>query len=310
MKNVKVAVIQATPIIFNIAATIDKSLNLISAASEQGAELVVFPESFIPGYPRGMTFGAVVGKREDSGRQLYQRYWENSIEEKDEYFHALAVAAKKSGIYLAMGATERDSINGSLYCSYLYFAPDGTYLGKHRKIKPTGTERIVWAEGSGDTLTVIDSDAGKFGGLICWENYMPLARYALYQKGIEIYLAPTADARDSWQSTLRHIALESRSYVLGCNQYVSEKDYPDFLRKDAAKGEDLHCRGGSVIISPLGETLAGPVYNEEKILFAELEKEEIVKSKMDFDVVGHYARHDIFNFEAIDQPEIIIHRKK
>jgi nitrilase len=209
-----------------------------------------------------------------------------------------------------MGATERDTTNSSLYCSYFYFAPDGTYLGKHRKIKPTGTERIVWAEGSGDTLTVIDSEVGVFGGLICWENYMPLARYAFYRKGIEIYLAPTADARNEWQATMQHIALESRCFVIGCNQFITANDYPEYIKKEVEDVNDLHCRGGSVVYSPLGKPLAGPVFDKEALIIADIEKEAIIRAKMDFDVAGHYARDDIFQYEAKNQPAVIKHRIK
>ncbi|MCX7706943.1 MAG: carbon-nitrogen hydrolase family protein, partial [Anaerolineae bacterium] len=169
-------------------------------------------------------------------------------------------------------------------------------LGKHRKLKPTAAERLIWGEGDGSTLTVLDTAFGKVGGLICWENYMPLARMALYARGVEIYLAPTADARDTWQATLRHIACEGRCFVLGCNQHVTKAMYPTDLPgiEELASQPEVMCRGGSAIISPLGEVLAGPLYDQEGILYADLDLGEVVRGKFDFDVVGHYARPDVF----------------
>jgi nitrilase len=197
---------------------------------------------------------------------------------------------------LAIGVIERQG--GTLYCTLLYFGPDGRLLGKHRKLKPTGAERLIWGEGDGSTLTVLDTEIGKIGGLICWENYMPLARMAMYQKGVEIYLAPTADSRDTWQATLRHIACEGRCFVLGCNQYVTKNMYPAELQPELADQSEVMCRGGSAIISPLGEVLAGPMYDQEGILYAELNLDEVAQGKYDLDVVGHYNRPDIFEFNV------------
>jgi nitrilase len=177
-------------------------------------------------------------------------------------------------------------------------------MGKHRKLKPTGAERLIWGEGDGSTLPVFETVIGRIGGLICWENYMPMARMALYSKGVEIYLAPTADARETWQATMRHIACEGRCFVLSCNQYMTKQMYPD----DLAVGDELNdqpdvmCRGGSVIIGPLGDVLAGPLYDEEGILYAELAREEIIRGKVDFDVVGHYARPDVFQLIVNEKP--------
>jgi len=176
--------------------------------------------------------------------------------------------------------------------------PNGDLLGKHRKLKPTGSERLIWGEGDGRTLTVIETPLGKIGGLICWENYMPLARMAMYQKGVQIYLAPTADARDTWLATLRHIACEGRCFVLGCNQYVTKEMYPADLQQELAGQPEVMCRGGSAIVSPLGEVLAGPLYDREEILWAELNLAEVVQGKYDFDVAGHYHRPDVFQFNV------------
>jgi len=187
----------------------------------------------------------------------------------------------------------------------LYFDPEGKLVGKHRKLKPTAAERLIWGEGDGSTLTVICADFGKIGGLICWENYMPLARMAMYSKGIEIYLAPTADTRDSWQATLRHIALEGRCFVLGCNQFVTKSMYPADLVgiEDLEKLPENLCRGGSAIISPLGEVLAGPLFDEEGILYADLDLGDVARGKLDFDVTGHYARPDVFELIVDERPK-------
>jgi nitrilase len=212
---------------------------------------------------------------------------------------------REAGVTLAMGIIERDSQfgGGTLYCTLLYLGPDGRVIGKHRKLKPTGAERLIWGEGDGSTLTVLETPLGRIGGLICWENYMPLARMALYGKGVEIYLAPTADARETWQATLTHIACEGRCFVLGCNQFVRREMYPaDLQEMDELKEQpEVMCRGGSAIISPLGEVMAGPLTDGEGMLFAKLDRGEIVRSKVDFDVVGHYARPDVFQLTVNEE---------
>ncbi len=303
---VKAAVIQAAPILFDRAATVDRACQLIAEAAAQGAQLLLFPEAFIPAYPRGLSFGTVVGSRSPQGRFTWQRYWANAVDVPSPATEALGAAARAAGVYLAMGVIERDShfSRGTLYCTLLYFGPEGTLLGKHRKLKPTAAERLIWGEGDGSTLTVLDTELGQIGGLICWENYMPLARMALYGKGVELYLAPTADQRDSWQATLRHIACEGRCFVLGCNQYVTKEMYPSDLAglEDLATQPEVLCRGGSAIISPLGEVLAGPLYDQEGILYADLDLAEVARSKLDFDVVGHYARPDVFQLIVNEKP--------
>jgi nitrilase len=214
----------------------------------------------------------------------------------------LGQAAHEAGIYLVMGVVEQDG--GTLYCTTLYFGPDGSLLGMHRKLKPTASERLIWGEGDGSTLTVLETEFGVIGGLICWENYMPLARMAMYRKGVEIYLAPTADSRDTWQATLRHIACEGRCFVLGCNQFVTKDMYPADLPgiEELANQPEVMCRGGSAIIGPLGDVIAGPLYGEEGILYADLDLTEVARGKFDFDVVGHYARPDVFQFWVNEKP--------
>ena len=197
---------------------------------------------------------------------------------------------------------EKEDKGGTLYCTIFYFASDGSFLGKHRKLKPTGSERLIWGEGDGSTLPVIDSGFGIYGGLICWENYMPLARMAMYQQGVQIYLAPTADCRDIWQVTLQHIATEGRCFVLGCNQLITRDAYPEDILKLVSDTSTIDCSGGSVIIGPGGKLLAGPIFNEEGILYADLDLEEVTMGKYEFDVAGHYNRPDVFSFRVNKRP--------
>jgi len=304
-KKIKVGVVQATPALFDIEKTVQIVIEWIEKGAKEDCELLLFPESFIPCYPRGIDFDAVVGRRTEKSRAQWLDYWENSIETSSSYIEQIGKAIQKAGIFVGLGVTERESVGGSLHCALLYFDKQGNLIGKHRKLKPTGLERYIWAESDGSTLVSFDTEIGKIGGLICWENYMPLARMSMYQRGIEIYLAPTADSRESWQSTMLHIALEGRCFVLACNQFVRKSDYPEHFQADLAHEPDIMSSGGSVIISPLGEILAGPLWNEEGLLTAELDFSVLAKSKLDFDVVGHYSRNDVFKFDVVGQPEIV-----
>lgn len=304
--KIKVAVVQAASVLFRREASVEKACHLTHEAAAQGAKLVLFPEAFIPAYPRGLSFGAVVGNRSPEGRLTWQTYWANAVDIPGPATQALGAAARQANVYLAIGVIERDGqfSGGTLYCTLLYFDPNGQLIGKHRKLKPTASERLIWGEGDGSTLTVLATELGKIGGLICWENYMPLARMAMYGKGVEIYLAPTADARDSWQASLQHIACEGRCFVLGCNQYVTKSMYPPDLKglKDLEPQPEELCRGGSVIVSPLGKVLAGPLYGQEGIVSADLDMAEIARSKYDFDVTGHYSRPDVFQLIINEKP--------
>lgn len=298
----RVAVVQAAPIPFDRAAAVDKVRSLTLEAAARGATLVLLPEAFVPGYPRGFTFGAPVGSRTEAGRRLFARYFEQAVEIPSAAAAALGAAAREARVFLAVGAAEREG--GTLYCSILYFGPDGALLGRHRKLVPTAAERLVFGQGDGSTLTVLDTPVGRVGGLVCWESYMPLARTALYAKGVEIYLAPTADARDTWQATLRHIACEGRCFVLGCNQYATKSLYPPDLlgMAELASQPEVLCRGGSAIVSPLGDYLAGPLWDQEGMLVVDLDLGIIPETKFDFDVVGHYARPDVFRL-VVDERE-------
>ena len=239
-KTCNVAVVQAAPVLFDKEATITKTVQLIEEAAAKGAELILFPESFIPAYPLGFSYGYIVCSRTMQGREDWKRYYDGSMIVPSADTDRIGEAARAANAYVCIGITERDAVNATLYCSLLYFAPDGALLGCHRKLKPTGSERLIWGEGDSSTLHAFDTPWGMLGGLICWENYMPLARTAMYQKGVSLYLAPTADAREEWQCTMRHIALEGRCYVLGCNQFVTREMYPrDFNYQselDAAPG--------------------------------------------------------------------------
>ena len=303
---VKVAVVQAAPVLFDRDATVEKTCRLAAEAASRGARLIVFPEAFIPAYPRGLSFGTVVGSRSRNGRRTWQTYWANAVDVPGPATRALGEAAREASAYLAVGVIERDSCfsRGTLYCTLLYFGPSGRLLGTHRKLKPTAAERLIWGEGDGSTLTVVETEFGKIGGLICWENYMPLARMAMYSKGVDIYLAPTADARETWQATLRHIACEGRCFVLGCNQFVTKSMYPADLvgAEDLAREPEVMCRGGSAVVSPLGTVLAGPLYDREDIVIADLDMGEIPRSRFDFDVTGHYARPDVFQLTVNERP--------
>ena len=301
---VKVGAVQATPVFFDLEKSIAKVVDWIEKGRAAGCQLLLFPESLLPGYPRGLRFDAVVGRRTEAGRDSWLDYWQNSVDLQSETLLPIQEAVKKAGIFVALGVTEREAVGGSLYCSLLYFAPDGSLLGSHRKLKPTGLERYLWAEGNGSSLHTYHTPLGKIGGLICWENYMPLARMALYQKGVEIYLAPTADTRPSWQSTTQHIALEGRCFVLAANQFIRKCDYPERYQKEIRDEPEVMSAGGSVIYSPMGEVMAGPLWNAEGLLTADLDFSLLAKSKLDFDVVGHYARPDVFKFAVPEQPEI------
>ncbi|WP_297763993.1 carbon-nitrogen hydrolase family protein [uncultured Muriicola sp.] len=300
--KVKVGVVQEYPVFFDKEGTIDKIETLLSENAKEAYNLMVFPESFIPGYPRGFTFGATIGKRSEEGRHLYAEYHKNSLDLEDDSLKRLEKLSSDYKTYLVIGVTERQVSNGSLHCSMLYISPTKGLLGVHRKIKPTGTERVVWSEASGEDLVTYNTRIGKLGGLICWENYMPLARMAMYQKGIEIYIAPTADARESWVASMRHIALEGRCFVLGCNQFITKDMYPEKYQDLLTEEADVMCPGGSVIVSPGGVVLKGPLWNTNGILTAILDLEDISRQKLDFDVNGHYSRQDIFEFNVKDQP--------
>ncbi len=291
--SIHVAVVQAAPVVFDVARTLDKLGDLAADAARRGAQLVLFPEGFVSAYPKGLGFGARLGMRSAEGREEFRVYYDSAIAVPGPATEAIGTMAREHGLHLVVGVIERDG--GTLYCTALFFGPDGRLLGKHRKLMPTALERLVWGQGDGSTLTVVDTALGKIGAVICWENYMPLLRMAMYAKGVQLYCAPTADDRDTWLPTMRHVALEGRCFVLSACQYLRRGDCPAGYA--AIQGDDpatVLMRGGSCIVAPLGQVLAGPHFDGEAILTADLDLAEIPRGKYDFDVAGHYARPDVF----------------
>lgn len=299
--TVRAAVVQAASALFDTPRSLEKLADLAADAARRGAQLAVFPEAFIGGYPKGHDFGVSLGMRTPEGRDVFRRLFENAIDLPGPATALLAAAARDNSLHLVVGVIERDG--GTLYCTALLFGPDGTLLGKHRKLMPTALERVVWGTGDGSTLPVADTSLGKLGAVICWENYMPLLRTAMYAKGIELYCAITVDDRDTWIPTVRHIALEGRCFVLSACQCLRRSDLPAGYPLDRLPtSQDAPIRGGSCIVGPLGELLAGPKYGEECILTADLDRAALARAKFDFDVVGHYARADVFRLHVNDKP--------
>ncbi len=300
--HVTVAVVQAASVAFDRKRTLEKALDLTRDAAKRGAKLVLFPEAFVSGYPRGLSFGAVIGSRSDEGREDFKRYYESAVELPGPAVDTLSKAARANSVYLVIGVIERE--RGTLYCCVLFFAPDGTFLGKHRKVMPTASERLIWGYGDGSTLPVFSTPFGRMGAVICWENYMPLLRTYMYSQGIEIYCAPTADHRGTWSATMQHIAAEGRCFVLGCNQFNRRRDFPEKYQTAFGEVPDtVISRGGSCIVDPFGKFLAGPNFEDETILVTELERGLIPKARFDFDPVGHYSRPDIFRLFVDDRPK-------
>ncbi len=289
---VTAAAVQATPVFLDREATVDKAVGLIAEAADNGARLVVLPEAFVPTYPDW------VWRSRPWADGWYGRLLENSVVLPSPASDALGRAARAAGAYVSIGVNERDPDGATLFNTNVYFGPDGTIIGKHRKLMPTGGERLVWGMGDGSTLPVFATPFGRLGGLTCWENYMPLARYAMYAQHIDIWCAPTWDNSDVWVSTLRHIAVEGRVYVLGVAPLLRGSDVPADLpgRDDMYGGEeDWLSRGFSTIVAPDGKILAGPLVEQEGILYAELDAATARASRMEFDPVGHYARSDVFH---------------
>ncbi len=287
MTPLRAAVVQAGSILFETDQTLAKAEQLVADAAGRGAQLIVFPEAFIGGYPKGSDLGARVGSRTPEGRKYFRRYFENAIDVPGPATARLGEVARALGVWLVVGVIERDG--GTLYCTVLFFAADGSLAGKHRKLMPTAMERLIWGFGDGSTMPVIDTGFGKLGAVICWENYMPLLRAAMYAKGVQLYCAPTVDDREAWPGSMRHIALEGRCFVLSACQFV----------RGASEAESI--RGGSVIVSPLGKVLAGPCYEGECILTADIDLGEIAEGKFDLDVAGHYGRPDVFRLIVNDK---------
>jgi nitrilase len=301
-RNVTVAVAQTATVLFDTAATVAQAQRLMHEAARQGARVLVFPEAYIGGYPKGADFHIFIGARTPEGRADYQKYYEAAVTLDGPELAALAQTAGELDLTVCVGIIERDG--GTLYCTAAYLGRGadghGTVLGRHRKLMPTALERLVWGYGDGSTLQAIDTPHGKLGAVICWENYMPALRMAMYQQRVALYCAPTADDRDTWVSSMQHVAMEGRCFVLSACQHLRRSQFPmDAMHNRLPAADDtVLMRGGSVIISPAGRILAGPVYGEDALLTAEIDLDEIPRMQMDFDPVGHYARPDVFQLRV------------
>jgi nitrilase len=303
--TVRVAVVQAGAVPFDTDACVDKAVRLVGEAAATGARVILFPEAFIVGYPKGLNYGLVVGARDPAGREEFRLYLEAAIEVPGPSTQRLGEAAGAHDSYVVIGVIEREA--GTCYCTALFFGPDGRLLGKHRKLMPTALERMIWGFGDGSTLTVVDSPYGRIGSVICWENYMPMLRMAMYSKNVALYCAPTADDRDTWLPTMQHVALEGRCFVLTACQFLRKRDFPAGVRVSLGDSPDaVLMRGGSAIISPMGRVLAGPHFDGEIILSADLDLNDIGRGKFDFDVVGHYSRPDVFQLIVNESPQAAV----
>jgi len=288
---IKAAVAQTGSVLFNTAATLQRIETHCRGASTSGARLLVFPEALLGGYPKGMTFGATLGNRTNEGREQFRRYFESAIRVPGLETDLLAQWSTELNLHIVIGAIERSG--DTLYCAALIFAPTRGLISKHRKLMPTGTERLIWGLGDASTMQVVETELGRIGIAICWENYMPLYRQHLYNQGVQIWCAPTVDAREIWQSTMRHIAYEGRCFVLSPCQFLTKADWPE------REGGEID--GRSVIVAPTGEIVAGPLKGEG-ILLADIDLNGILKGKFDLDVAGHYNRPDIFSLRI--KPEL------
>jgi nitrilase len=286
----RVSVAQAGSVMFDTARTMERVESLCRKAAAQGARLLVFPEAMLGGYPKSLTFGATVGNRTSEGRDLFLRYSNAAIHCPGPETGQLAALADELALHIVIGAIERGG--STLYCSALVFAPGRGLILTHRKLVPTGSERLIWGSGNGSTMQVVDTEIGRIGTAICWENYMPLYRQHLYNQGVQLWCAPTVDARDMWQTSMRHIAYEGRCFVLSACQQLHTSDWPKDLQ---ATGGEID--GRSLIVSPSGELLAGPSAQDD-LLFADIDLDDIQRGKFDLDVAGHYNRPDIFHFST------------
>jgi nitrilase len=299
-RPVTVACVQAEPVVLRREATLDRLAALTGEAAAAGAELVVFPETFVPAYPSSRWARALAGWADPRAKAAFAWLARESVAVPGPAADRLAEIAREHAVWLVTGVSEVDPERpGTLYNSLLYHRPDGTLALHHRKLVPTNHERLIWGQGDGRGLEAVATELGRLGGLVCWENYMPLARFALYESGVEIYVASTADDGDAWQATLVHIARESRAFMISPSHFQRASAYPDdFPLREELAGDDLVGRGGSAILAPDGSYLAGPLYGEEGILYAELDPARLFEERQRFDAVGHYHRPDVFQLSV------------
>lgn len=297
-----IAVVQAAPVMFDAAACTDKAARLIDEAAQHGAKLIVFPELFIPGYPYGLNFGFSVGHRDENMRPDWARYAQNSILVPGRETDVLCERARAHDVWVSIGVSERDAVTGTLYNSNVFITPHGEVHSCHRKLKPTGSERVVWGDADRAYFPVAETPWGVMGSMICWESYMPLARAALYQKGVGLYVSPNTNDNDEWQCTIRHIALEGRCYFINCDMYFTRDMYPDWLHEcEAISSLDaIVCRGGSCIVDPHGHYVTEPLWDREGIIYADLDMTKLPASRMEFDPCGHYSRPDVLKLNVLD----------
>jgi nitrilase len=297
---VRVACVQAEPVVLDRERTLDKLAALTADAKAAGAALVVFPETFLPAYPSSSWAKYLAGWADPRAKGAFAMLARESVEVPGPAADCLGEIARDNEVWLVTGVNERDPGNpGTLYNALLYHSPEGELALHHRKLVPTNHERLIWGQGDGGGLRALQTPIGRIGGLICWENYMPLARFSLYESGVEIYIASTADDGDAWQATLVHIARESRAFVVAPSHFQRAGSYPDdFPLKDELAGLDVIGRGGSAILDPDGSYLAGPLYDEEGILYADLEPQRLDEERQRFDPAGHYHRPDVLELKV------------
>ncbi len=300
----RLAVIQAEPKLFDKDAGLQQTLVFIRRAAAQGAELIVFPELFIPGYPFGMNFGFSTGKRTPEGRADWKRYYDASILVPGPETETIGAAAKEAGAWVSIGVSERDAVTGTLYNSNLIFSPGGEVVSAHRKLKPTGSERVVWGDADRGFFPMAETPWGPVASLICWESYMPLARVALYQKGLTIYLSPNTNDNPEWQDTIRHIAIEGKCFFVNADMLITKASYPKDLKtyeRDVSILPEQICRGGSCIVDPYGHYLTEPVWDDEAIILADLDMTQVCASRMEHDPCGHYSRPDVLDLRVKEE---------
>lgn len=296
---VKVAIVQASSVPFDSQAAVHKAATLLRDAAEQGADFVLFPEAFVGGYPKGIDFGNLLGNREESGRELFALYADSAVPVGNrDALKELVDTSTASNTTCVIGVIERDG--KTLYCTAVTIVPKRGIINVHRKLMPTGLERTVWGFGDGSTIRAVDTPVGRVGSVICWENYMPLLRDAMYAQHLDLYCAPTADDRPTWLASMRHIALEGRVFVLSACQVIRLEEFPDFFQKEyrLESRPEVVMRGGSVIVNPAGEIVAGPIMDKETILTADIDYSFARAQALDFDPVGNYSRPDIFRLQV------------